>query len=103
MNIRKGLATGILAAAVLAIAPGIASAENTNPVLLSGSCVVCHGQQGGDSMGHIPGIDGLTAKTIGERMREFRDGKRRGTIMQKIAKGYSNPQIDIIANHLGVK
>ncbi|MFC1673370.1 c-type cytochrome [Pseudomonadota bacterium] len=102
MNIRKGLATGILATAVLAIAPSIASAENTNPVLLSGSCAVCHGQ-GGESEGHIPAINEMTANGIGDRMREYRDGKRKGTIMQKVAKGYSNPQIDIIANHLGAK
>ena len=30
-------------------------------------------------------------------MREFRDGKRAATVMHQIAKGYSDAQIDAIA------
>lgn len=102
MNIKTGLATGVFAAAILAFAPSGASAGNMNPELLSGSCVVCHGP-GGMSKGHIPAIDGLSAKAIGDRMREFRDGKRAATIMDKIAKGFDDSQIDLIANHVGAK
>lgn len=102
MKHKKGLATGILAAALLTVAPGIASAENKNADLLSTGCVVCHGQ-GGNSQGYIPAINELSAKAIAERMREFRDGKRAGTIMPKIAKGYTDAQIDAMAGHFGAK
>jgi len=102
MNFKTGLATGLFAAAVLTFAPSGASAENMNPQLLAGTCVVCHGP-GGESQGHIPAIDELSAKAIGDRMREFRDGKRAATIMDKIAKGFSEAQIDAIAAHYGAE
>ena len=102
MDIRKGLATGVFAAAVLAMAPGTASAENLNPELLVGTCVVCHGQ-GGDSQGHIPALNDMGAGKIASTMAEFRDGKRPGTIMPKIAAGYTPAQIQIIADTIGMK
>lgn len=102
MDIRKGLATGVFAAAVLAIAPGTASAENLNPELLVGTCVVCHGP-GGDSQGHIPALNEMGAGKIVSSMEEFRDNKRPGTIMPRIAKGYTPEQIQIIADTIGMK
>lgn len=102
MNIKTGLATGVFAAAVLAFAPGSASAENMNPELLGATCVVCHGP-GGDSQGHIPPISDMEADKMAATMREFRDGKRANTIMGKIAKGYTDAQIDLIAGHFGAK
>lgn len=102
MKIRQGIATGVFAIALLAFAPTNATAENMNPELLGGGCVVCHGL-GGQSQGHIPAINELSAKAIGDRLREFRDGKRAATIMDKIAKGFSEAQIDVIADHFGAK
>lgn len=102
MDIRKGLATGVFAAAVLAFAPGSASAENLNPELVAGTCVVCHGP-GGVSQGHIPSIDGMSADRIATIMAEFRDGKRPGTIMPKIAQGFTPAQIQLLANAFGAK
>lgn len=104
MNIRTGLATGLFFAftAVLATTPGNAAAENMNPELLGGSCVVCHGP-GGKSQGHIPEINDKSADKLASIMREFRDGKRPATVMTKIAKGYTDGQIDVIANHFGTK
>lgn len=102
MSTGKGLVTGIFAAAVLAFAPATASAENMNAELLASGCAVCHGQ-GGASQGHIPSIDTLSAKAISQRLAEFRDGQRPATIMKKIAAGYSDAQIDLIAGQLGAK
>lgn len=102
MDIRKGLATGVFAAAVLAMAPASASAENLNPQLLVGSCVVCHGP-GGHSQGHIPAIDEMSASKIADTMAAFRDGKRPGTIMPKIAAGFTPEQIKIISENIGMK
>lgn len=102
INIRLSLATGLLSASMLVFAPVSASAENMNPELLGGGCVVCHGP-GGDSQGHITSINTLSADDIGNRLRAFRDGKRAATIMDKIAKGYSDAQIDVISSHFGAK
>lgn len=102
INIKLSLATGLLSASMLVFAPASASAENMNPELLAGGCVVCHGP-GGVSQGHIPSIDALSAKDMGDRLRAFRDGKRAATIMDKIAKGYTDAQIDVISSHFGAK
>ena len=104
MNIRTGLTTGLFFAftAVMAGAPQNAAAENMNPELLGGSCTVCHGPAG-KSQGHIRSINDKSAANIASVMREFRDGKRAATIMTKIAKGFSDAQIDVIANHFGKK
>lgn len=106
MNMRKGLVTGAFAAVILAgvpgLAPGSAMAENMNGALLASACNVCHGQ-GGHSEGHIPSIDGLSAQMISQRLVEFRDGKRPATIMKKIAMGYSDAQLKLIADEIGTK
>lgn len=93
---------GVFALATLAVAPGHANAENLNAPLLASACVVCHGD-GGNSLGHIPSISDGSAAKIATTMREFRDGKRSNTIMGKIAKGYTDAQIDAIAGHFGKK
>lgn len=102
MNFKKGLASSLFFAAVVAFAPGYAAAENANAELLAGGCVVCHGP-GGESHGHITAINTMTADKISAIMREFRDGTRANTIMGKIAKGYSDAQIDLMAKHFGTK
>ncbi len=104
MNIRTGLTTGLFFAftAVMAGTPQNAAAENMNPELLAGSCTVCHGP-GGKSQGHIPDLTDKSAANIAGVMRQFRDGKRAATIMTKIAKGFTDAQIDVIANHYGKK
>ena len=100
MDIRTGLATGLIAAAVLAFAPVGAQAENLNPHLLGAGCVVCHGP-GGESRGHTPAIHEMSAKVIGARMQDFKNDRRANTIMAKIAKGYTDKQIDVLANYFG--
>lgn len=92
-----GAATGI--AAVLAAHGAPAWAQNANPQLLSISCAGCHGP-GGHSPGPIPSIYGRTAPAIAETMRAFRDGTRPATVMNRIAKGYTDAEIDAVAREI---
>jgi sulfide dehydrogenase cytochrome subunit len=62
------------------------------------ACNACHGPQG-RSEGAIPSIHGLPAKQIESALRAFKSGKRPGTIMNRIAKGYTNNQIVAIAEY----
>ena len=39
-------------------------------------------------------LAGLPKDLIASRLREFKDGKRPSTIMQQLAKGYTDQQID---------
>ena len=65
---------------------------------LAAGCAICHGTEGKPAPGAplIP-LAGLPQDHIAAQMRAFRDGRRPATVMQQIAKGYTDPQIDAIA------
>ena len=104
---KKSILTTALGAAVLFASPALAGSDgsvvastgNLNADLLVSNCAVCHGQ-GGDSNGHIPSIDGLNKAQMVNALMNFKSGDRKGTIMQRIAPGYTDAQIEVIANEL---
>jgi len=91
----------VLAALFLAGAPLAASAQNVSSAArdLASSCAMCHEARGAPSpaTGGAKALAGESAESIARRLREFRDGERPATIMQQIAKGYSDSQIDALA------
>ncbi|MDH3335248.1 MAG: hypothetical protein OEL50_01270 [Rhodospirillaceae bacterium] len=76
-----------------------AGAGNLNGALLASNCVVCHGQ-GGHSQGYTPSIDKLDKFQMLTRLTEFKSGARKGTIMPRIAPGYTDAQLEAIVNEL---
>jgi len=72
--------------------------EITQGMMLSNSCAGCHGTDG-KSPGQIPSINGKTADFISKSLQEFRDGSRPSTVMGRHAKGYSDEEIQMIAEH----
>lgn len=76
-----------------------AHAQNASPQLLSLSCAGCHGPNG-HSPGTIPSIYGRTAGSIAETLRAFRTDQRPATVMNRIAKGYSDAEIDAVAQEI---
>jgi sulfide dehydrogenase cytochrome subunit len=89
----------LAAACALPVAAAPAMAQNANPQLLTISCAGCHGP-GGHSAGPIPSIYGRTAPSIAEILRAFRDGTRPETVMGRIAKGYTDTEIDAVASEI---
>ena len=67
-------------------------------MMLSLSCTSCHGTFG-ISPGAIPTIYGKSREYIIETMKELRNGERDSTVMGRIAKGYSDREIFLIANY----
>jgi cytochrome subunit of sulfide dehydrogenase len=86
-------------AAAGALAP--AAAQNANPQLLTISCAGCHGPSG-HSPSTMPSIYGRTAESIAETLRAFRDGNRPATVMNRIAKGYTDAEIDAVAREISM-
>jgi sulfide dehydrogenase cytochrome subunit len=62
------------------------------------TCNACHGPDG-KSEGAIPSLDGLTAKQIESELLAFRSGKRSATIMNRIARGYTDNEIAAVAEY----
>jgi sulfide dehydrogenase cytochrome subunit len=96
-----GVALAALAVSLMATASP-AEAQAPNAALIAANCAVCHGQ-GGSGAGDVAKINDQSPKQIADNVRAFRDGKKPSTIMGRIGKGYSDAQIDAVANLLGKK
>jgi sulfide dehydrogenase cytochrome subunit len=86
---------------VLLCAWGIAHAQATPATharSLAATCAACHGTEGQAVQGQpMLSLAGLTRERIATQLRAFRDGSRPATVMQQLAKGYSDEQIDALA------
>lgn len=91
-----------LLAAVGWLAATPAMAQNANPQLLTVSCSGCHGPAG-RSPGAIPAINGRTAQDLAAILRAFRANERPATIMNRIARGYSDEEIDAVAREIATQ
>lgn len=92
-----------LVGALLALATSSAMAQAapalpSNPAYLAANCANCHGTTG-NAKGAMPSLAGQPKATIVEQMKAFRDGKRPATIMHQLSKGYTDAQIEAIADH----
>jgi cytochrome c553 len=60
---------------------------------LAATCAACHGTDGNAVRGSaIPRLAGLPRDYLVRRMRAYRDGTEPATVMQQIAKGYSEAE-----------
>ena len=81
------LATGALAISAMAQAAPPSSA------MLSNACAGCHGTNGGSAGPSMPSLSGQSKEAIVDAMKKFKSGARPGTIMGRLAKGYTDAEI----------
>lgn len=90
-----------LCAALSGVAP-VRAAESLPPpdtgLQLALACAGCHGP-GGKSHGAVPSIAGRSPAEFAGLMRDFREGRRPATVMNRIAKAYGDEDIDRLADH----
>lgn len=89
----------VIVAAVLATAAGGAVAQGADPNLarnLAATCSSCHGTDGA-SVGGIESLAGMAKADIVRKMQDFKTGRRSSSVMQQLAKGYTDEQIELIA------
>ncbi|MEO5340886.1 MAG: cytochrome c4 [Magnetococcus sp. MYC-9] len=90
------VAGGLLAGVVLL---GSSSAEaGATAAMLANTCAGCHGTNGVSGGPAMPTIAGMPAKYLKEVMAAFKSDKRPSTIMGRLAKGYSDEEIALIAD-----
>jgi len=63
---------------------------------IAATCANCHGT-GGVSVGDLPSLAGKPREEIVRAMQEFKSGARPATIMNQLAKGYTDEQIEALA------
>ena len=66
------------------------------------SCFNCHGENGGGS-DPIVKIAGLPKDLIIQKMKAFVNGDVPNTVMGRIAKGYTDAQIEALADYFSSK
>lgn len=80
------------------------SPANINQLSLAATCANCHGTNGvGVPNGGMPQINQLTSEAMLTQLKAFKSGARSGTIMHQLTKGYTDEQLQTIADVLGKK
>ena len=98
---RLALIASLTLALSPALAPGQATAAEPVPLAAQG-CVGCHGVRGTGS-DPIPRLSGRPAAEIAMQMNAFASNQRPGTIMGRIARGYSEADIAAIAAYFAAQ
>lgn len=95
------LAVATLAAIFLSLSyTGVTQAEGiSRAMMLANSCAACHGTDGRGSL-KIPKLRGEKVEDIIQEMNGFKEGgDKKVTVMEHIAKGYTDEEVDLMANY----
>lgn len=89
------------AAPAPATPPGTASLpiSRTAAANMAHNCFACHGPDG-HSPGTIPSLDRLDKKRIATDLQGFKSGDLPSTVMGRQAKGYTDAEIEAIAEYI---
>jgi len=70
---------------------------------LAASCATCHGTDGHSVSMEVIALAGLPKEHIVAQMKAFKEGTRPATVMHQLAKGYTDPQIELIAAYFAAQ
>lgn len=76
----------------------LALAAGASPEMLSQTCAACHGTNG-SSVAYTPSIAGNSEEYFVDTMKAFKSGERKATVMDRIAKGYTDDEIAKMARY----
>jgi sulfide dehydrogenase cytochrome subunit len=92
-----------LGSASVTVALGAEAALNANIGRdIAANCANCHIADGRNH-GAIPVIAGQEKAYLVQQLKDFRDGRRPSTIMQQLATGYTEAQIEAVAAYLSTQ
>ena len=79
-----------------------AHADMASGAVLTNTCYSCHGTDG-KSVGDMPTIAGKSESFIAKKLKGFKKGTEDSTVMNKIAKGFTDAEIAAIAKFFAKK
>jgi sulfide dehydrogenase cytochrome subunit len=85
------------ALALTALPVATALAEGPSATALAYTCAGCHGTDGSSAGPSSPSIAAMDAEVFVDAMQDYKADKRNSTIMNRIAKGYTDQQIAAMA------
>jgi sulfide dehydrogenase cytochrome subunit len=89
-------ATRVVAAVVVVLASIATAFAASEPPVGAASCSGCHPANAG-VQSPVPPLAGKNAAEIVAQMQAFRAGQRPATVMGRIAKGFSDAEVQAIA------
>jgi cytochrome subunit of sulfide dehydrogenase len=89
------IATRLLVAGLI-VCTSAAFAATPEPPPGASACSGCHPSSAGRRTS-VPALDGRNAADIVAAMQAFRSGQRPATVMDRIAKGFSDAEVEAIA------
>ena len=78
---------------------GTAVADTPSASMLANTCAGCHGTNGSSVGPASPTIAGISKDYFIESMKAYQAGDRPSTIMTRIAKGYTEEEIKLMADY----
>jgi cytochrome c553 len=90
-------------AALLAVASTHSVAQDATLARnLAATCANCHGTNG-NARGDMKSLAGVSADKLMAMLADYRSGAQPATIMHQIAKGYTEPQLQLIASYFAAQ
>ncbi len=86
-----------LAVLVSVLFPLTAAGQQASHSMLGNMCAGCHGTRG-QSADPMPIIAGQPEEYLTQTMKSYRSGRRPATIMGRLARGYSDEEVDAMAS-----
>ncbi len=84
--------------------PAQAQDDTLQAKTLVATCAACHGTNGRPVAGSVVmGLAGLPKDVIVTQMKAFKSGERTGTVMNQLAKGFSDAQIVQMATYFSAQ
>lgn len=103
----KFFATVLTTVAGVLLCQSLANAADdvkiTRASLLTQPCFACHGANGTSTGLPIPSLSGLPEELLYANLLAFKKGERPATLMTRIAKGYSDDDLKLIANYIATQ
>jgi cytochrome c553 len=87
----------VVAAAIGALSIAVAVVASAEPPAGAVSCSGCH-PASAKVTSPVPRLAGQDRATIVRAMQDFRSGQRAGTVMDRIAKGFTDDEIQALAD-----
>ena len=97
MKYRYAIYATILAGGIVMSGPTLAGTPTAS--MLANSCAGCHGTNGSSVGPASPTIAGISVDYFIETMEAYKSGERPSTIMIRIAKGYTEEEIKLMAEY----
>ncbi|MDH3355209.1 MAG: cytochrome c4 [Chromatiales bacterium] len=99
---KKSIVKNLLIVSSLTIS-GAAFAVTPSASMLGNTCAGCHGTNGSSNGPATPNLAGISSEYFIDAMAEYKEDSRPATIMSRIAKGYTDEEIQLLATFFSEK